>query len=176
MSKEWTRGLNHLYTGDGKGKTSAAVGLAIRAAGAGLQVVFAQFMKGGRSSELEMLSRLGVNMVHADASKKFVFAMNEEERKKYGEIQNRLFDEAAALADDCDVLVLDEAVSAVTTGMIALERVVDFLRAKPEGLEVILTGRDAPPAIADAMDYISYVKCERHPYAAGIAARKGIEF
>lgn len=176
MAKRLAQGLNHLYTGDGKGKTSAAVGLAVRALGAGLRVTFSQFMKGGRSGELAMLSRIGATVVHLDATEKFVFAMNAGERMDYGEIQNRIFTEAAARTGESDVLVLDEVISAITTGMIAPDRVVDCLRTKPEGLEVILTGRDAPPSILDLMDYISWVKCERHPYDKGVGAREGIEF
>ncbi len=176
MKKDWALGLVHLYTGDGKGKTTAAVGLALRAVGAGLRVVFAQFMKGGKSSELELLARCGVRVVHREGSKKFVFAMNDGEKAAYREVQGRTFADASALAEDCDMLVFDEIISAVGMGMIDLEVLTDFLRTKPGGLEVVMTGRDAPREITDKANYISNITCVRHPYEAGVAARLGIEY
>lgn len=176
MKKNWTRGLVHLYTGDGKGKTTASIGLAIRALGAGLRVTFAQFMKGGESSELEVLTREGARLVRIDCSKKFVFAMNEPKRKSYSEVQSRIFTNAMILANDTDVLVLDEIISAIDTDMVDLDSVVDFLKSKPEGLEVIMTGRNAPREIIENTDYLSCVQCIRHPYEAGVVARTGIEY
>lgn len=176
MEKNWTRGLIHLYTGDGKGKTTASVGLAVRALGAGLRVAFAQFMKGGVSSELGLLANCGARVMHIEGSKKFVFAMNEAGRAAYRAVQAMIFADAVAAAGDFDVLVLDEIVSAIRTGMVDLDAVVDFLKTKPEGLEVIMTGRDAPLEILGFTDYISFVKCEKHPYEQGVTARAGIEY
>lgn len=176
MCKEWKQGLVHVYTGDGKGKTTAAVGISVRAAGAGLRVVFVQFMKGCESSELAVLSRNGVRVIHYDCSRKFVFAMNERERDTYSAVQDEEFAEAVRLSNECDLLVLDEILSAVGTGMIDLEKVLAFLETKPEGLEVVLTGREPPREIVEKADYLSTILCQKHPYEKGVMARLGIEY
>lgn len=169
------KGLIHIYTGDGKGKTTASVGLAVRASGAGRKVAFVQFMKGMPSSEIKQLKALGVTVVKAGTITKFVPYMTDEERAQCAEEQMNGFAKAVAMAPDIDVLVLDEMISAVTTGMIPEERLLDFLRDKPAKLEVVMTGRDVPKAIAALADYLSDIRAVKHPYEQGIPARKGIE-
>lgn len=168
-------GLIHVYTGDGKGKTTASVGLAVRAAGAGKKVAFVQFMKGTESSEIQPLRSLGVTVVKAGTITKFVPYMTEEERAQCVAEQAAGFAAAEELAGKLDVLVMDEIMSAVTTGMIPEARLVAFLRGKPAALEVVLTGRNVPDAVAELADYLSDIGAVKHPYTKGIAARKGIE-
>lgn len=170
------KGLIHLYTGTGKGKTTASVGLAVRATGAGKKVVFAQLMKGRDTSELTGLRELGVQVLRQNGAKKFVFQMNDEEKAAYRKTQTLCFQEAVERAQDSDLLILDEVVSAVTTGMVAEKDLVDFLQHKPEGLEVVLTGRDAPESLRQLADYITNMQAEKHPYEQGVPARLGIEF
>jgi len=169
------KGLIHIYTGDGKGKTTASVGLAVRASGAGLNVAFAQFMKGMPTSEIKQLKTLGITVVRTGTITKFVPYMTDEERAQCAEEQMAGFETAIAMAPDLDLLVLDEVISAVTTEMISEARLLDFLRNKPATLEVVLTGRDVPESIAALADYLSEIKAVKHPYEQGIPARKGIE-
>lgn len=169
------KGLIHIYTGDGKGKTTASVGLAVRASGAGKKVAFVQFMKGMPSSEIKQLQALGITVVKAGTITKFVPFMTDAERTRCAEEQMGGFETAVAMAPDIDMLVLDEMISAVTTGMIPEERLLGFLRAKPAGLEVVLTGRDVPESIAALADYLSDIRAVKHPYEQGVPARKGIE-
>lgn len=170
-------GLIHLYCGDGKGKTSAAVGLAVRASGAGKQVVFTQFFKDGSSSEIESLKRLpGICTIHANTVKGFYHAMTPEQREQAREDYTALFRQVTDAARDADLLILDEIVSACNRGVVPETLVTDFLRCKPQQLEVVLTGRAPSPALTELADYITEMRKLRHPFDRGIPARKGIEF
>ena len=131
-------GLIHLYCGDGKGKTTAAVGLAVRASGAGKQVVFTQFFKDGSSSEVESIKLLGIRTFHAQTVKGFYHAMNEQQRQQARQDYTALFRQVTAAAQDADLLILDEIVSACNRGVVPEELVVDFLRSKP------VAGRGSP--------------------------------
>ncbi len=172
------RGLIHLYCGDGKGKTTAATGLALRSAGAGRRVIFTQFFKDGSSSEVKALRAVpGVTVRVCDMQHGFFRDMDDEGRQKAVADYTALFESAAAeAADGADLLVLDEAVSACNHGMIPMDALLRFLREKPEGLEVVLTGRDPAPELLAAADYVTEMRKIRHPYDRGIRARKGVEF
>lgn len=176
MATDVSFGLVHIYAGDGKGKTTAAVGLAVRAAGADKRVLFAQFMKGGESGELAPLAAVGVTVFRLPASRKFVFQMDEEEKRDYSGIQRKIFAEATAMAADFDLLIMDEILSAVGTGMIPLSDVSSYLDDKPARLEVVLSGRDPDPALVERADYFSEIRCRKHPYERGVHARRGIEY
>ncbi|MDO5546132.1 MAG: cob(I)yrinic acid a,c-diamide adenosyltransferase [Eubacteriales bacterium] len=169
-------GLIHLYCGDGKGKTTAAVGLAVRASGAGKRVVFTQFFKDGSSSEVESLKCLGIRTVHARTVKGFYRSMTEQEREQARQDYTALFRQVTAAAKDADLLILDEIVSACNRGVVPEGMVVDFLRNKPQKLEVVLTGREPSPALTELADYITEMRKLRHPFDRGVAARKGIEY
>lgn len=170
-------GLIHLYCGDGKGKTSAAVGLAVRASGAGKRVIFTQFFKDGSSSEIESLKRLpGIRTIHANTVKGFYHAMSPEQREQAREDYTALFRQVTDAARDADLLILDEIVSACNRGVVPETLVMDFLRCKPQQLEVVLTGRDPSPGLTELADYITEMRKLRHPFDRGIPARKGIEF
>ena len=169
-------GLIHLYCGDGKGKTTAAVGLAVRAAGAGKQVIFTQFFKDGSSSEVESLKRLGIRTIHAQTVKGFYHAMTPEQREQARKDYTALFRQVTDAAKNADLLILDEIVSACNRGVVPETLVTTFLRSKPTELEVVLTGRDPSPALMELADYITEMRKQRHPYDRGIAARKGVEY
>ena len=169
-------GLIHIYCGDGKGKTTAAVGLAIRSAGAGNRVVFTQFFKDSSYSEVESIKLLGIRTFHAQTVKGFYHAMNEQQRQQARQDYTALFRQVTAAAQDADLLILDEIVSACNRGVVPEELVVDFLRSKPDQLEVVLTGRDPSPALMELADYITEMRKLRHPYDRGTAARKGVEY
>ena len=170
-------GLIHLYCGDGKGKTTAALGLALRAAGAGKQVVFTQFFKDGSSSEIEPLAALpGVRVFHADTVRGFYRNMTPTQREQAGKDFAALFRQVTQAAQEADLLILDEIVSACNRGVVPEKLVTDFLREKPARLEVVLTGRNPSAALLELADYITEMRKLRHPFDRGIGARKGIEF
>lgn len=170
-------GLIHLYCGDGKGKTTAALGLALRAAGAGKQVVFTQFFKDGSSSEIGPLAALpGVRVFHADTVRGFYRNMTPTQREQAGKDYTALFRLVTQAAQEADLLILDEIVSACNRGVVPEKLVTDFLREKPARLEVVLTGRNPSAALLKLADYITEMRKLRHPFDRGIGARKGIEF
>lgn len=173
------QGLMHIYTGEGKGKTTAAVGLGVRAAGAGKTVLFAQFLKDGSSSEIAVLNEIeNINTRHCETVTGWVKDMTEEERAKakadYARFLSDLFAEAEA--EDADLLILDEILAAVNCGFIEERELLSFLEKRPAKLEVVLTGRSPSPDICLRADYITEMKKLKHPYDRGIRARRGIEY
>jgi cob(I)alamin adenosyltransferase len=171
-------GLIHVYTGDGKGKTTAAVGLAVRAAGQGKKGVFAQFLKTGGTGEIAPLTALGVDVVRSARKLGFTFQMDDETKALCREEQRAVLARVREkLADGgVDVLVLDEALDALALGMLAEADVRALLAAKDDALEIVLTGRPVPPWLTEIADYISEVKKIKHPFDKGIRARAGIDF
>lgn len=171
-------GLVHLYCGDGKGKTTAAAGLAARAAGAGLRVIFAQFFKNGSSSEVKSLRRLEtVRTMHCRTVPGRYSKMDEAGRARAREDYGRFLEEViAASREDADLLVLDEAVSACNHGILQERALTAFLLAKPPALEVVLTGRSPSQELMELADYITEMRKIKHPYDQGVRARRGIEF
>ena len=167
-------GLLHLYYGDGKGKTTAAMGLALRALGSGKRVVMLQFLKGGQSGEIPLLEQLGAKIYRGKAGQKFVFQMNDAEKAETRALQNANL--AAAMAEPADLLILDEAGSAWELDMADKALLQQAVLQRPAGQECVLTAHAAPQWMLDAADYVTEMKCLRHPYQKGIAARKGIEY
>ncbi len=173
-------GLVHIYTGNGKGKTTAAVGLGVRACGRGMKVLMVQFLKGRETGEMKALQRLSPDfeLYRQKETAKFTWNMTPQELEEMGKNISGLFALAVkeAMEGKRDMLILDEIMASVTSGLIPLEEVLDFVRKKPSGLELVMTGRDAPPELAQLADYISEIKPVKHPLEFGIAAREGIEF
>lgn len=170
-------GLIHIYCGEGKGKTTAAVGLAVRAAGAGKRVVFTQFFKDGTSSEIGNLRCCdGVQVMHCQTVKGFYRCMSEGEKQKASADYTQLFLQVSEAAQSADVLILDEIVSACNHNVVPQKLVLDFLRYKPEDLEVVLTGRNPSRELLELADYVTEMQKVKHPFDQGIPARKGIEY
>lgn len=172
-------GLVHIYCGDGKGKTSAAVGAAIRFAGSGGKVLFSQFMKNGMSSELSVLKEIpGITVKIPYELRICPFYLEEEEKAEAAKEYPRRFEELIHLANESDygMLVMDEIMSCISCGYIKLESVVEFIKNKPYGLEVIMTGRNPDEALLSCADYVSEIQKYKHPYDKGVLARKGIEY
>ena len=171
------RGLVQVYTGNGKGKTSAAFGLALRAIGRGLKVCIIQFIKGGFDyGELYVADRLpGLNLKTFGRGK-FV------SEKKPDSEDVRLAEEALETAETAvrggayDVIVLDEINVALDLKLIKIERVLQIIKDKPVRTELVLTGRRAPKEIVDAADLVTEMVEVKHPYNRGFQARKGIEY
>lgn len=170
-------GMIHIYCGDGKGKTTSAVGLAIRAAGAKKKVLFAQFLKNGDSSEVICLEKTeGIETCFCKNSYGFFNTMDDREKERAKKDYTLLFEQCVTKSATKDMLILDEAVSAVNTGMLDEDKLVCFLKNKPRNLEVILTGRNPGEKLTENADYITLMQNLRHPYDKGIPARYGIEF
>ena len=167
----------HIYCGDGKGKTTCSMGLAVRAAGHGRKVVVAQFLKCGNSGERTVLEQLpNVTLLPVPEITKFVFAMTEEEKAQTRTQMGEILTRAIAESRDADLLVLDELNGAISTGMVAPEDVLAFLDSRPEGLEVVITGRDPAPELRQRADYITEMTKIKHPFDQGLNARKGVEW
>ncbi len=171
-------GLIHIYCGDGKGKTTAAMGLAMRAAGSGMKVALVQFLKGQQSSELKMLQMLpNVTIIREQLSPKFTFQMNSEELADTKMVHSRYLNTALKLAKngECDLLILDELVGALNCGLIDEDLLHELVEKKPAQLELVMTGRNPAQWLVDAADYVSEIRKIKHPYDKGVDARKGIE-
>lgn len=171
-------GLIHLYCGDGKGKTTAAMGLALRAVGAGFRVVIVQFLKDGKSSELKALQTFNaVRILSGQGVKGFTFTMSPSEKEVVKQVHQAHFSQAISWCEEgeCDLLILDEVIGAINTGLLDRSALREFLKHKPPRLEIVMTGREPAQEWLDIADYVSEIKKTKHPYDKGIMARNGIE-
>ncbi|MDR1247897.1 MAG: cob(I)yrinic acid a,c-diamide adenosyltransferase [Treponema sp.] len=165
----------HIYTGDGKGKTTAAMGLAIRAAGRGKKVVIAQFMKGADTGELHSLALLpNITVLRFTKSRGFFSRVDAETRTQMTEDNNSTL--AAALGMPWDMLILDEVFSAYALEALDAKTIDDLVFNQIGERELVLTGRKAPQRFIDAADYVSEIRKIKHPYDRGVKAREGIEY
>ncbi len=172
------QGMIHLYWGEGKGKTTAAMGLAVRARGSGMPVLVVQFLKDGTSSELAPLRALGAEVLSGKSGTKFVFQMTEQEKEEVRILQTEHLHQAAEWVQKHPngLLVLDEALSAWQKKMLDCDLLRRLVEEKPEELEVVMTGRDPAKWMHEAADYSTEMRCHKHPYEKGVPARQGIEF
>lgn len=173
------KGLIHIYCGDGKGKTTAAVGLAVRAAGTGKKVLFVRFLKNESSGELKILDSVPeIQVIHLEKSFGFYNTLSEKEKEEAKAFYSALWEETVRLASEgeFELLVIDEFMAAMNYGLIPDAEAVKFLKEKPEYLEVVLTGRAPDRRLVEMADYVSEVRKVKHPYDRGISARRGIEY
>ena len=170
------KGLIHIYTGDGKGKTTAAVGLCYRASLSGYKVGFTSFMKDFSSGEC-LCDNL-FTIFKSTPFEGFLPQMSQPEIDEAKKAANTHLKEIfnIALTEHYDLIVLDEVLVAAKCGIVDKELLAALLENKPDFLEVVMTGRDCPEELFECGDYISEIKAVRHPYEKGICARKGIEF
>ena len=169
------RGYVHVYTGDGKGKTTAALGLALRAAGAGLRVFIAQFIKGRHYSELDALKRFD-DLITLRQYGRGCFIRRKPTPEDVAAARTGL--EAAREAvrgGGYDLVILDEANVAVDVGLFTAADLIGVIEARREGVELVLTGRAAAPEVLDRADLVTEMREVRHYYRQGVKARKGIE-
>ncbi len=174
-------GLVHIYTGEGKGKTTASVGLAVRAAGSGKRVLFVQFFKpeDDFSGEKDVFENFIERIeVMRDSVRHPFFTGSSTDHEKVGQSVRELFGAAMArMKEGFDMVVLDEVISAVGAGYIESSELLDFVeKASHDGVEVVLTGRDAPMELVKAADYVTEMLKIKHPFDEGVKARKGVEF
>ena len=175
------KGLVQIYTGEGKGKTTAAVGQAIRARGRGLKILFIQFFKGKEGSgEIPLLEDAGIKVICKGKKDKWIFPdrLEEEEKKKIRLEWNHFLDEIGrqVIEEKYDLVILDEINVALRYELVDKNRLIDFIRKKPTSLEIILTGCHASPELIGLAHLVSEIKNIKHPFKAGIKARRGIEY
>ena len=169
--------LNHIYYGSGKGKTTAALGLIMRAVGCGVPCVLVQFLKDSKCGELDTLQKLGVAVFRGKApDAMFTKDMTPEQLSQTREIHNKNLTDAIKLSQNGGLLVLDELLDAVKLELVDADIVRRLLDSKPETLELVITGHTEIPWIFEKANYITEMKKLRHPYDSGIMGRRGVEF
>jgi len=171
------KGFIQIYTGDGKGKTTAAVGLSLRAVASGFRVFFCQFMKGEESGEIELLKSYSLVELHLCGLKKFCINRKKPSSEQIQAAKRGLeIVKKAIFSKKYDLVVLDEINVALYYNLIPIEDVIYILKNKPSSVEIVLTGRNAPSKLYPYADLISEVKEVKHYFSKGIKARKGIEY
>lgn len=171
--------MKHIYMGDGKGKTTAAVGLAVRCAGSGRRVLFSQFLKPATSGELEALQDIeSIQLLLCPAEFGFTWNMSEEDRTDARAVYERyLWDiTRVVLQGDFRLLIMDEIIGACSSGLVDEDYLLECLEQFPDDMEIVMTGREPSEALLAMADYITEMKKIRHPFDKGVKARKGIEF
>ena len=169
----------HIYYGDGKGKTTAAIGLAVRAAGSRMKVLFVQFLKTEFSGERHTLSHTeNISLTFCPLELNFTYNMDAAEKAKASVTFRKIFDDAVTtvLTEKYDMIVLDEIFSAISADMISEGAVYEFVANAPKNIEVVMTAHNPPQKIMELADYITEMKKVKHPYDKGVQARFGIEF
>jgi len=187
------QGLAHVLTGDGNGKTTSAVGIAVRAASRGIKAAFVQFLKGGLSSEVPALEKLGVTVVsgtkHCPRQREHAAQLRESGHVTFcrdcfvingmdRELAVAAFEKAKKMCagGEYGLVVLDEIFWAIKDGLVSEEEVLSLVRARAQNCELILTGRGATRAIEEASDYVTYVQKKKHPFDSGVISRCGIDY
>ena len=169
------KGYIQVYTGNGKGKTTAAMGLALRAAGSGLKVYIAQFIKGMKYSEHDSLGRLSDSITVKQYGQSCFIHRNPEEKDIYVALEGLKDVKKIMCSGKYQMIILDEANIATYFKLFSVEDLLDFMREKPKGVELVITGRMADPRVIDEADLVTEMKEVKHYYQKGIKARDGIE-
>ena len=169
------KGYVQVYTGNGKGKTTAAFGLALRAAGAGLKVYIAQFVKGTDYSELESIGILSDHITLKQYGLGFFVNRSPDQEDMNAARQGLEKVREIMLSDGYDVVILDEANIATTYGLFPVEDLLSFIESRPENVELVITGRNADPRVVEAADLVTEMREVKHYYSKGVEARVGIE-
>ena len=172
---EWERGCIQVYTGDGKGKTTAAFGLALRAAGAGLRVFIGQFIKGMHYSELDALERF-LDLITVRQYGRGCFIRGEPSKEDRDAAVEGLSEVGRVIASgEYSIVILDEASVAVHFDLFGIDELIGTITPRPAGVEIIVTGRRAHPKLVDLADLVTEMREVKHYYAEGLQARRGIE-
>lgn len=170
----------HLYHGDGKGKTTAGFGMALRQLSYGKRIAVVQFLKDGNSGEMNFLRQLPhtelIQLYAQPLPKHFFIQMSKEEREQTKQQQQQLWEQAAESMKTADYVLLDELLDAVGSKLIEHDAVVALLRQKKEEIEIVLTGRNPSAALLELADYVTEMNAVKHPFQKGIAAREGVEY
>lgn len=174
-----TNGLTLVFTGSGKGKTTAALGMALRAWGQNMKILVIQFIKGGwKYGELKAVEKLGPDFELRQMGEGFIKGTAGDGLEAHRSAAHKALEEArqAVREPGYDIVILDEINYALNYGLVELADVLEIIRSKPPGLHLVLTGRNAPPEVVELADLVTEMKEIKHPYASGIKAQKGIEY
>lgn len=170
-----SKGLIQVYTGDGKGKTTAALGLALRAAGQGMKVIIIQFIKGDHACGEHVFAVQYRPFEIVQLNTGDSFSQTLEVLRSTTE-QSFAFAEKTIVSGGYDIVILDEILVAVSKGLLSVGQVLNLLSKKPEKMELVLTGRGAPEEIIQQADLVTEMVAVKHPFTKGITARRGIEY
>lgn len=173
--KKMKKGYVQVYTGDGKGKTTAVLGLAVRAAGAGLKVFIAQFVKGAEYSEIKALQRFSDLITLKQYGRGCFIRQEAAEEDRRLAVAGLEEVEKIMLSGEYQVIILDEVNIATHFSLFPVERVLEMIKKKPVGVELVLTGRRADPRVIEVADLVTEMREIRHYYQKGVEAREGIE-
>ncbi|MFP4035102.1 MAG: cob(I)yrinic acid a,c-diamide adenosyltransferase [Desulfovermiculus sp.] len=175
--KAMKKGLVMVFTGNGKGKTTSALGMTLRSAGHGLRTCFIQFIKGSwKYGELEAMNTFGDLIDFHVMGRGFTWKSEDMDKDIQTARQGWEFALEAMHSSTYHVLVLDEFTYLMTLKMLGVQEVLNALSRKPEDLHVLITGRDAPRELINHADLVTTMQAVKHPYQAGIQAQKGVEF
>lgn len=174
------KGYVQVYTGNGKGKTTAAVGQAVRSAGNGLKVYMLQFLKTDPTGELEIAKLLGdkFQIFRFESKKGFFWTLKDEEKAVLKEEVNRAYNFAMEVIknNSCDVFILDEIMGIISNKLLTEQQVIELIDNKPSNMELILTGRNVPDSVKDKADLVTEMKEIKHYMKEGVYSREGIEY
>lgn len=176
---EQRNGLILVNTGDGKGKTTAALGMALRAWGQGMKVLVLQFIKGGwKYGELKATEKLGPDFEMRQMGEGFIKGPGDQSLEEHRQAAAEALEAAKTeiSSGKYDLIILDEILYAIHYGLVALDDALELMAKKPDRLHLVLTGRNAPPEIIEQADLVTEMKEIKHHYNKGIPAQKGIEF
>ncbi|MGG7077744.1 cob(I)yrinic acid a,c-diamide adenosyltransferase [Clostridium sardiniense] len=173
-------GFVQIYTGNGKGKTTAAIGQGMRAYGNGLKVIMVQFLKSGRTGELNTVDELGENfeIFRFEKRRGFVWTLTEEEKEEVKKEVKVAYNFIIDILENCkcDMLIIDEVMGVLKNEFLSVEEVIELIDKKPKNVELIMTGRNVPKEIVDRANLVTEMKEIKHYYKEGVPARKGVEF
>ncbi len=170
-------GFIHIYCGDGKGKTTASIGAAIRAMGSGMNVAFCQFFKNGTSNEIKILQELSLcTYFQQKVDFPFFFKMTDKEILQSKSVYTNYFDSILEQSSKFDMIVFDEIISTCNFSILDENYVKNKILEISSKCEIILTGREPSETLIEISDYVSEIKNIKHPFDKGIKARKGIEY
>ena len=179
MDSNNTKGLILTFTGNGKGKTTAALGMALRALGQGMKVIVLQFIKGGwEYGELKIAEKLGPDFIIKQMGLGFVRNLTEEQKEQHKQAARQALELATQIivSNKYQMVILDEVFYGIKYGFFTTFDLVELLQQKPPELHLVLTGRGAPEEITALSDLVTEMKEITHPYNKGIIAQKGVEF
>ncbi len=173
------KGLIQVYTGDGKGKTTAALGQGLRSCGRGLKVCMVQFLKSGDTGELHSVEKLHplFEIFRFERERGFFWTLDQQGKRELKEDIDRGFEfvKTVVAKEECDVLIIDELLGVLGNKLLEVKDVIGLLKSKPDTMEIIITGRNAPKEIIDAADLVTEMKEIKHYFRNGVPAREGIE-
>jgi cob(I)alamin adenosyltransferase len=175
-------GITQIYFGEGKGKTTAAIGQAIRALGQGLRIYMAQFLKPMKafSGEMAMFEKMGPHFIFRRPNKScfldHVLTSDEKDQEKAFITDEIVAARKMILSGSCDIFIFDELLTALQMGLIEESYIEDLLKIRPKQIEIILTGLQSTQKLTDLADLVTEMKIIKHPFQTGLKARRGIEY